>query len=549
MKAPLDAIVIAGDAPLEVLGRDEREKMRLTVDGIPASLPFLREYFAAGRDAAKALTAVQTAEAPFVSLNGPFLAQYLESRGFNVAVVPLFSQQRRLLSELLARGPRAVLISTTFLPFAAGIDAIAAAVKAERPDVTVIAGGIQVWKSYRHKLLLDAGQITPDIASAVAGHNYLMDPTRASPVDALIVNEGGEATLAELLLRLRTGQDFRSLDNVAHFSDGRWHINAVRPEPSAEVRVEWSRYLSAPAPVFVPVQSGLGCGFRCTFCDFRGLRSTRYRSTESVLDEIRTIPPHDGVRRVYFTDDNLFATQARAREVCRAVIRSGMRLKWRGMVRIAIVTEEIAHLMAQSGCLEVLLGIESGDPEILRRMRKSVTPDRILTGVQRLAANGIHTKSTFIVGFPGETEQTLRNTVALLNAYPTASPAAHRYLFFTYAVLPLSTAASPELRERYGLRGYGYQWRHDTMNSEEAARRMAAIHDAVRDELSPSYVLEVPELPGLSVDGLKRAFVLRNRLARLRRGQTIPEPEPALWNELEAAVGGAAPSEKPGALT
>ncbi len=537
----VDAVIIAGDVPQEVLGKEARERMRLDVDGVPATLAFLRHYFGAGRDSQAALAALQKEPLPFVSLNGAYLRQFLEDRGFTTLLVPLFTRHRDRLVQALLRKPKAVVISTTFLPFARQIDAIAAFVKEHAPETTVIAGGVQVWKSYRHKLHLDAGLITRDIRDAVCEHNYLMDDTRPSPVDVLVVSARGEATLAALLCALRAGEDCRTLDNVAFFRDGRWRINRIVEEPYQEIEVDWTRHPFEPTGAYYPVQAGQGCGFRCTFCDFCGLfPRTRSRSARSVVGEIKTIPAVGGVRRAYFTDDNLFTDRSRAGELCREIISTNLVVKWRGMVRVSVVDERIADLMAESGCMEVLLGVESGDGDMLARMKKRTTPDEILAGVELLHRRGINTKSTFIIGFPGETEETVRNTVDILNAYPTDGPGVHRYMFFQFAVLPLAGVASAESRAAYGLRGYGYHWEHSTMSSEEAARQIVTAQEAVKPELSPSYVLEVPEMPGLSIEQLKRIYLLRNAIVRLRSGRPEAEPEDVLWAALEDCFSGVA---------
>ena len=529
--------------PMEVLGKEIRDRSRLYVDGSQASFPFLRAYFQAGRDAEAARAALRRDRLPFVSLNGPYLGQFLEDRGFRVAVIPLFSLYKSELIAALASGPRAVIISTTFLPFAKQIDALAGFVKQHCPSTTVIAGGIQVWKAYRHRELLRIGAITPDIRDAVCEHNVLMDETRPSPVDLFIVSPAGEHTLARVLDALRQGGDPRGCANVAWFGEGRWRVNPLVDEPPSDVRVNWQRFLQEPARVYIPVQAGLGCGFRCTFCDFCGLRPVRVRGPASIVSEIRSIPPcPDGLRRVYFTDDNLFGTRSRARDVLRALIDADVRLRWRGLVRVDTVDEEIAELLARSGCLEVLLGIESGDPELLRRMRKRIRPEQILAGLQQLTRAGINTKSTFLVGFPGETEASVDRTVELLNAYPTTDGhVLHRYLFFTFAVLPLSAAASPEARRETALEGYGFHWRHATMDSVTASRLMEGLHERLKDDLCPSYVQELPELEGRSAYDLQQAVVLRNRLARLRRnGARDAEQEP-LWAALAGAIAGVPP--------
>ncbi len=533
MKFQLDAVIIGGDVPDEYLGKDVREKMRLAVDGYPASLRFLDRYFAHGRDAGKAQADLIDAGLPFVSLNAPHLHTFLHKQGLNTEIVPLLSPHKARFIELMQQGPRAVVISTTFLPFAAHIDKMAGAIKQLAPNTIVIAGGIQIWKSFKHKQLLDNGIMQEQIRDAVSEHNFFTNPSRPSAVDVFVVSARGEDTLAELLTRLRDDRDHSDLPNLAIYKDDRWHFTPQQPEPYREVKMDWSGFPLPPGRLYVPVQAGEGCGFQCSFCDFRGLRTMHLRTAQSIVDEIRTIPPIDGVRRVYFTDDNLFSSGSRARDICRAMIDSGMRVRWRGMVRITIVDDEIAALMADSGCLEVLLGIESGDPGILRNMGKSASPEQILAGLQTLSRVGINTKSTFIVGYPGETDGTLQNTVDLLNAYPTDGPALHRYLFFRFGVLPLSQVASPESRTQFSLRGYGYNWSHATMTSDEAAQHMESLHDRLKVELSPNYVLEVPELPNMTIDNLKRVTVLRNHLARQQRGIPGSTPEADLWDQLE----------------
>ncbi len=536
---PVDVVIIAGDMPIEVLGKDIRDRSRLIVDGSQASLAFLQAYFRSGRDAAAARAALAEDRLPFLSLNGPYLGQFLEDRGFRVRVIPIFSLYQQELLEALAAGPRAVVISTTFLPFARQIDALASFVKAHCPTTTVIAGGIQVWKAYRHRELLQSGAITPELRDAVCEHNHLMDEARPSPVDLFIVSPSGEHSLARVLETLRGGGDPRACPNVAAFDGGRWRIAPLVDDPPADVRVDWGRLLTGAQRTYVPVQAGLGCGFRCAFCDFCGLRPARVRDAASVVAELRTIPPGpDGLRRVYFTDDNLFGTRARARDVLRALVAAELRLRWRGLIRVDLVDDEIADLLARSGCLEVLLGIESGDPDLLLRMNKRTTPEQILGGLERLTRAGIHTKSTFMVGFPGETEASVQRTVDLLNAYPTEGTALHRYLFFTFAVLPLSAAASPEARRATGLEGYGFRWRHATMDSGTAARLMEGLPARLKDELCPSYALEIPELDGCSAQDLQRAVVLRNRLARLRRDGADDAGQAPLWGELAGSLAG-----------
>jgi radical SAM superfamily enzyme YgiQ (UPF0313 family) len=238
------------------------------------------------------------------------------------------------------------------------------------------------------------------------------------------------------------------------------------------------------------------------------------------------------VRQLFFTDDNLFSSIKELKNFCLALIDADLCLRWRAFVRVDTITEETAELLQRSGCWECLLGIESGDEEMLRRMNKKTTPEVILRAVSSLNRVGINTQSTFLVGFPGETEGSIQNTIDLLNAYPTDGPGIHTHYPFFFLVAPLASVASPQAREKYHLKGYLDEWTHATMNSREAEEAVLRICDSVKMEISPIYHGE-RVVPWLSKEKQKEAIFLRNKINRLRRGIIPDEPEEPLWRELE----------------
>ncbi len=530
----LDAVIIGGDLPKEFLGRQVREQMRLSVDGTAASFPYLRALARHDGRSEAAYGELTSKGLPFVSINAPYLHQFLEAEGLSVATIPILTGHEQQLAQALARAPRAIIISTTFLPLREHIDKLAAKLKQLAPDALIVAGGIQVWKSYQHRDLAASGQLPADLIDRVGAHSYFMTEPAATPIDLFVVSPSGERTLAALLHDLQHDRDPRPRANIAYAADGQWHIGSIEPEADREVRVDWSR---PPLPdTFIPVQAGQGCGFDCHFCDFRGLRPLKLRDVDSIIAEIRTIPECHGARQLYFTDDNLLAYPTRTLELCQALIDSGLRIRWRGMARVSAITAASAALMARSGCIELLLGVESGDAAMLTRMGKSTTPAAILDGINLLDQAGISTKSTFIVGYPGETADSVANTVALINAYPTGPHAIHRYLIFRFGVLPLAAVSRPAQRARYGLTGYGFEWAHDTMDATEAETWLAWMHEQISLEHCPSYPLEVPFLDDVPIAALSRAVRLRNELAQLCR-DTPASPAtvaPAKWQALLA---------------
>lgn len=526
-------VIIGGDIPQEFLGTEVREKKRLTIGDCPASFQFLKHFFDCGKDSQEAARRWKRESLRFVSLNAPWLATMVQEAGWKPLVVPLYGPGRLQIETFLTRHrPRVAVLSTTFLPLAAQIDAIAQDLRRQDPEIFIIAGGPQVWKSWQHQELVRRGEIDAAILPALSEHNYLIDKTRPSPVDALVVAERGEATLLRILKALETEEKLDDLPNLSLWREGAWTTPRMEVEKIRPVCIDWSMQ-GVKDPIFFPIQAGRGCAHRCTFCDFCGMiPKVETRPTPDIIAELRSIPLISGCRRAYFTDDNLFNTKPRALALLRAIIGAKLDLRWRGMARLDIIDAEVAELMRESGCVEMLLGVESGDADQLERMGKRIRPDQILTALEQLAHQGINTKSTFIIGFPGETPASVDATIDLLNAYPVHGPAIHRYTLFSFAVLPLSQVARGALRQRYGLRGYGFHWHHNTMDSKEAAVQLERALDSLCPELVPTYVLETPELPGYDIEDLKTIVVIRNRLALATRDGRTQEAAD-LWKELE----------------
>ena len=137
----LDAVVIGGDLPDEFLGRHVREKMRLNVDGTTASFPYLRALARHDGQSEAAFADLTRQGLPFVSLNAPYLHQFLSGEGLVVETIPILTGNEQRLAAALAQSPRAIIISTTFLPLSEHIDRLAAKLKQLAPASLVVAGG------------------------------------------------------------------------------------------------------------------------------------------------------------------------------------------------------------------------------------------------------------------------------------------------------------------------------------------------------------------------------------------------------------------------
>ena len=258
----------------------------------------------------------------------------------------------------------------------------------------------------------------------------------------------------------------------------------------------------------------MGCPFKCAFCDFTGLHSSvRLRPIESLIRELRFIQEAFPGKSIFFTDDNLFITKKRTKELAQAIVENGLRFNWRGFFRVDAVSEENVEILAKSGCKSCLLGVESGDESILRNMNKRSAREQILKTVNLLNQNGINTLSTIIIGFPGETKESVDQTINLLNSYPNHDGTINQYWPFTFVLFPLAPIGSPENCREYGMTGGYEKWFHSTMSSEEAKEHLFRCFQQVDGPTLP-----YPEYAGpginLPISTIKQVFIARENIVK-----------------------------------
>ena len=338
------------------------------------------------------------------------LAAVARDLGYQVAVLDGVAMQldaTAFHSRLAAFAPDLLALSaTTFTVTAAA--AVAAEAKSRRPDLLAVIGGPHV--------------------SAVAEETL----SRFAAFDLAVVGEG-EATLAELLAALT---DERPLTGVAGLvlRDGEeLRVTAPRP-PIADLDTlplpAWElldgfpqRYAPAPFKVrqlpAASLVSSRGCPNRCLFCDRSVFGDRcRFHSAETVVAMVRHLRERFGVREICFEDDTFVTHRPRLEEVCRRLIELDLGVTWNCLARVNQVTAEHLALMRRAGCWQVSFGIESGSQPVLDLIGKQATLEQISKAVAMTRANGLRAKGFFILGHPGETPETLRETIDFALSLP-----------------------------------------------------------------------------------------------------------------------------------
>lgn len=171
------------------------------------------------------------------------------------------------------------------------------------------------------------------------------------------------------------------------------------------------------------IQTKRGCYFECVFCSYPLIEGSkvRMRTPKSVVDEIQSGREELGVRHWFFVD-NIFNVPIRhAKEICEEIIRRELDIEWTGYLNPKFVDRELCDLMARSGCKAIEFGTDAGAPTMIANLKKEFDVEDLRRTSALCHEHGLRFCHTLIFGGPGETEQTVSQTIALMDELkPTA---------------------------------------------------------------------------------------------------------------------------------
>jgi len=459
-------------------------------------------------------------------LNGIYLLSYLLKGGVHVQLIDRYFKEKGAFKEMLAENPRAVVISTTFIRNKQTLHRLVEDIRDQAPDVYIIAGGPFVNLSYR---MLQRSR-EPAYETRMAEDDFLFFQNEQPRVDLYITGLQGEDILLAALKRIRLNRPVDGLPNTVRFEKGKYSFSEQKDYifDNLNTPIHWE---ALPEKVFrpgvIPLQTSKGCPFKCAFCNFTKDRRLMFiKDLDMLLAELKAVSAR-GVRFVRFTDDNFRHGRGNLNTLSRRLIEEGISLKWMTMVRAGALEGVDFELLIESGCIEVLLGLESADPQILKNMNKKADAKLYAGVVKRLLAVGIDVSCYFLFGFPGETRQTVQRTLDFIRRieYPEL-PGTLSWALFPFSLAPLSPVYEPEMREEYGLTGYMDRWRHRTMASKDVMGHIKRVAGAL-DHSCPMYRNDNLRMlhDDLSPTRRKGLFLARHRLAKRAMGETLSQRE------------------------
>lgn len=343
----------------------------------------------------------------FLKSNAP---DHHDVRIYDCSLKGVFSDSPDLLREIREYGPDVVGVSASMQTYSEAAR-IVSKVKSVSRDITTVMGGAH-----------------PSIFGEKVMENEDLD---------FIFRGEAELMFGAFLDRLGTEEGFEGVKGLGYRRDGRVVLNDINLEVDIDrIRVPDYRHIGLDEYISngysyggfygksAPIWITRGCPYGCSFCSASLINGKKIRrhSIPYIMNWIDHLYREHGVRQFALVDDNFTFQMDYAKEFCRTVID----LRERGHfaekiyfatpngVRIDSLDDELIALMKKAGWKGLSIAPESGSKKTLKRMRKTLDPDKVPGVVERIKKQGLDVRAFFIIGYPGETRDDVRQTIGLI---------------------------------------------------------------------------------------------------------------------------------------
>lgn len=279
---------------------------------------------------------------------------------------------------------------------------------------------IEVCRKVRPSSLIIAGGPHP---SAVPVETL----NEISQLDICVIGEG-EITTQEIVESFRDNLGLSEVKGIAYRSKNNSKVIVNQPGeliknldtlpfPAREL-FPLQKYKTHPPygrknPYF-SVMTSRGCPFQCAYCSKDVFKDNfRAVSPKRVCDEIEELISKYNAKEIHFYDDDFTLNMQRAEEICNEILRREIKILWSCTTRVDLVNERLLKKMKQAGCWLISYGVESGNQKILDAINKGFTINQVISAFKMTKKAGLKTVGYFIVGLPGETKETIQETLDL----------------------------------------------------------------------------------------------------------------------------------------
>lgn len=271
-----------------------------------------------------------------------------------------------------------------------------------------------------------ARSVNPNALIVFGGIGVTVKPELAFSEEGLVdyvVRGEGEHTFRDLMKVLEGGGNITEVMGVSFIKDGliQHNSNAVVaadissiPHPAKHLYRTIIKGQPIPPIAYGRLFLSRGCPFQCTYCDSNKLwsRKVRYSTAQYVVEQITRVRDEFGTRLFVFDDDNFFLHPKLCNQILDLMISANLGISWRCEVRANTVSLDLLKKMKRAGCCSITLGVESGNNDILKKIKKGITVEDTRKTARLIKEAGILLNAFFIFGFPWEDETHFQDTLA-----------------------------------------------------------------------------------------------------------------------------------------
>lgn len=384
-----------------------------------------------------------------------YLGNYLTKHGHSFDYINLFQEQKTQLAEKLKNNRyRLIVVTTTLYVSPLPIMEVINFVKAISNDPIVVGGPF-----LQNKLELYTSEDLQALLLNIGADYYIYSC------------EGEQA-----LINLLNAKDIDRVPNVFYKKDDRIIINEIEKEYNDIEHLELDYELFTKKRSFnaYNLRTSKSCPFRCSYCSFPSRAGKyAYMTPDKVIEEIKKLGQDQFVT---FIDDTFNVPNKRFKEILTKMIDNSITINWNSYIRSDFIDEELIILMKKSGCQGVFIGVESGSDHMLENMNKTARIKNHKKAIELFRKHNIITYASFIIGFTGETAETIQETI---NFIKEVRPDFFRaQLWFADKSTPIF-----KRRDEFGITGEGFLWEHNTMTASEATKHIDDIFLSIDESI------------------------------------------------------------------
>ncbi len=267
----------------------------------------------------------------------------------------------------------------------------------------------------------------PDLIIVLGGTHATLLPEETlatAPEIDIIVRGEGEETIVKLLRALENKQSLDDVPGISYRQNGK-----VDSTPAGLTTIDldslpflayhllpWQKYKPHPphgrALPFAAIITSRGCPYKCSYCS-KPIFGNKFRgqSPERVVEEVAYYKERFGIKELAFYDDVFTLNKKRAHAIADGIMKRGLKILWTCETRVNLVDRELLRHIKQAGGYSIAYGIESGSQEILNTLDKDISLEQVEEVVRLSQEAGLQTIGYFMIGSPGETPETIRQTI------------------------------------------------------------------------------------------------------------------------------------------